>query len=193
MGNYIISIIFRLWLLGLWLWIIVIPVYLQKEGVDNFPIKENIVYSDGILKTTKRRINHHHTVIDIVIVPVGNKMGITYYCDYTAQHKARLSSCFLEEHITPYLNENVRVGWYKKDDVLWFHNPYPQLVSLEVDGKVIRSYEESLVLAKNRIGTFLKILLSFITIAWGIVYICISIIGRRSLKEYRNKSKTNEV
>lgn len=193
MGNYIISIIIRLWLLGLWLWIIVIPVYLQKEGVDNFPIKENIVYSDGILKTTQRRASRHHTVADVVLVPFDKKAGITYYCNYTARHTAVLSSCQPEEKITPHRNQSVRIGWYQKSDVLWFHNPHPQLVSLEVNGKVIRSYDDSFKIAKGRIGIGDIIVYGFVTIAWGIVYMCMSRFGKQALKEYRNKSKTNEV
>lgn len=193
MGNYIISIIIRLWLLGLWLWIIVIPVYLQKEGVDNFPIKENIVYSDGILKTTQRRASRHHTVADVVLVPFDKKAGITYYCNYTARHTAVLSSCQPEEKITPHRNQSVRIGWYQKSDVLWFHNPHPQLVSLEVNGKVIRSYDDSFKIAKDRIGVANMIVDSFITIAFVIAYVGTWVLGRQALKEYRKQSKINEV
>ncbi|WP_066803879.1 hypothetical protein [Moraxella oblonga] len=161
--------------------------------MNTFPDKSAIQYSEGTLKTIKRRASRHHTVTDVVLVPFDSKVGTTYYCDYTAQHTAVSSSCLPEEKIAPYRNQSVRIGWYQKSDVLWFHNPHPQLVSLEVDGEVIRSYEYSLKIAKDRIGIGDIIVYGFITIGWGIVYVCVSIIGRRSLKEYRKQSKINEV
>lgn len=187
------SIIVRIFLLSIWVWTIAIPLALQKEGMNTFPDKSAIQYSEGILKTTQRRASRHHTVADVVLVPFDSKVGITYYCNYTARHTAVLSSCQPEEKITPHRNQPVKIGWYQKSDVLWFHNPHPQLVSLEVDGEVIRSYEYSLKIAKGRIGIGTKIAYGFLTIALTVMFVGSGIMGKRSLKEYRQQSKINEM
>ena len=41
-------------------------------------------------------------------------------------------------------------GWYMQKDYLCFSNPYRQLVSLEVDGKSVISYQETLARIKYK-------------------------------------------
>lgn len=54
----------------------------------------------------------------------------------------------------PYINQTVNIGYYYQKDFLWFNNTTPQLVSLTVNKKIIRSYEDTLYEIKDNQRSF---------------------------------------
>ena len=50
--------------------------------------------------------------------------------------------------VEPYLAKRAKVGWYYQSEFLGFKNNIPQLVSLEIDGKYLKTYED--IVKKNK-------------------------------------------
>ena len=54
-----------------------------------------------------------------------------------------IQKCGGLKNLAPYINKEVTIGWYEVDDFLGFKNEMPQLVTIEMDGRIMRSYEHT--------------------------------------------------
>ena len=109
-----------------------------------FPAESEIQYSQGILKTQDEQVYHRSRTTRPTIVLPGTYEHGSYYCGYASYHDPGLAVCLSGQELAPYINKPVTIGWYMQKDYLWFSNPYRQLVSLEVDGKTLISYQDTL-------------------------------------------------
>ncbi|MDO4251268.1 MAG: hypothetical protein Q4C68_07135 [Moraxella sp.] len=112
------------------------------KGRD-FPKESELQYSEGILKTYSVRTSRGGSNNIIVLTPVGKMAGTEYFCNYSAYTNLITSFCPQNKTLQPYLGKMAKIGWYYQPDFLWLSNPNPQLVTLEVDGEVIRSYADT--------------------------------------------------
>ena len=111
----------------------------------DFPQEHELQYAEGIIQTHKdSEGNRGAVVVNVVELIDGNNQGTNYYCNYSAYFRIGMSQCINEKEISNYLGKPAKIGWYMQKDYLFFHNPYPQLVTLEVDGALVRDYHKSL-------------------------------------------------
>ncbi len=177
-------------MITLGLWLAVIRPMASWEG-RGFPDESELNYSEGTLKVERRRTGRASNAYFIVVVPKNSLRGVTYYCSHAAYHNPATAWCMEEKEIKPYINQQVRVGWYKEKSFLWFDNPHPQLVSLSVNGKTIRSYDDTLNLIKKdnrveRISNTVWFILLFIIFLVGDLWQAKN--GREILEMQKDKS-----
>lgn len=188
---YFFSIILRIVGITLGLWMAVVRPISSWEG-RGFPDESELNYSEGTLKVEWRRTGRASDAHFIVVVPKNTLRGVNYYCSYAAYHDPVTAWCLRKEEIEPYINQQVRVGWYQQKSFLWFDNPHPQLVSLSVNGKTIRSYDDTLnLIQKNndraRIGNIVVFIFAFI--GFLICDLSLAKTGREILEMQKNGEK----
>ncbi len=114
------------------------------KGRD-FPQENELKYAEGIIQTHKdSEGNRGAVVVNVVELIDSNNQRTNYYCNYSAYFRIGMSQCINEKEISNHLGKPAKIGWYMQKDYLFFHNPYPQLVTLEVDGALVRDYHKSL-------------------------------------------------
>lgn len=110
-----------------------------------FPNENELTYETGYLKIRKdpyychrRRCDYYATTI--LTKSLNMATGQEYYCHYSYGRKA---PCFGEEFPNEYRNQPAKIGYYVQPDFLWYKDNTRQLVTLEVNGKIVIDYQES--------------------------------------------------
>lgn len=122
----------------------------EIRGQD-FPQINELKYSEGILRAYHQRFDESDGdgTRDILMVRLLNQkssdalLDNSYYCNYMSKHDPRTSFCLKEEDIFNHRKKYAKIGWYIPKPFLWHKNPYPQIVTLEVENKLILSYDFS--------------------------------------------------
>lgn len=129
--------------------------FLEWRGRD-FPQKSELNYSTGTLEYS-RAPGKNSTSFIILRSIDGSGQDTAFGCSYTAFTSSTTGSCMGLRSVEPYLAKRAKVGWYYQSEFLGFKNNRPQLVSLEVDGKYIKTYEETKRIYKitNKSGLFI--------------------------------------
>lgn len=153
----------------------------EIRGQD-FPQISELKYSEGILRAYYQRFDESDGdgTIDILMVRLLNQksndapFGNLYYCNYDVRHDPSSSFCLKQTDIIAYNKQYVKIGWYVPKPFLWHNNPYPQIISLEVAGKDILSYDDSKVELekRNRSDTIIRGLMSII-FGGACLFLCI--------------------
>lgn len=131
-----------------------------------FPEENELQYSTGIFNIEKamRATNH------VLLSQIDNGNGYQVFsCSYSPFGNQRASTCGDDEYLEPYINKQATIGWYKVNSFLGFKNDIPQLVTLEVDGKVIRDYNYTSADVRRNVNNSLFI---FTPIMFLIVALC---------------------
>ena len=66
-----------------------------------------------------------------------------FACSFSPFGNGSTSSCGDTKVLKPYVGNLVTVGWYEQPEFLGFKNDTPQLVTIEMDNEIIRSYEQT--------------------------------------------------
>ena len=115
-----------------------------------FPEKSELQYSTGIFDTERslRATNH----VSLTNIDGSNEYKV-FSCSYSPFSNQRSSSCGDVKNLEPYMNKEVTIGWYQVKPFLGFKNEIPQLVTIDIDGETMRSYEHTAVkVARKRHG-----------------------------------------
>lgn len=124
----------------------------------HIPTDDEIYYTTGKLyienssyhKRGERHVSHIELYTD-------DNKKIYFTCSYTAFTYTQYSGCDWGDTAKEFKDKIHRkygeIGWYQQKPLLWFKNPYPQLLSLKIkqdDGQwiSIRSKEETI--SKNK-------------------------------------------
>jgi hypothetical protein len=118
-----------------------------------FPKKSELMYSKGTLESLTTGLHKSRRSYVALRSPERASQKIVYGCTYSA-YDSGFASCVGERTLKPYLGKQATVGWYYQPQFLGFQNNTPQLVSLEVEGKYLKTYEDRLKIntIKNRIN-----------------------------------------
>lgn len=153
----------------------------EIRGQD-FPQVNELKYSEGILRAYYQKFDESDGdgTIDILMVRLLNQksndvpFGNLYYCNYDVRHKPSTSFCLKQTDIIAYNKQYVKIGWYVPKPFLWHNNPHPQIISLQVAGKDILSYDDSKVELekRNRSDTIIRGLMSII-FGGACLFLCI--------------------
>ncbi len=71
-----------------------------------------------------------------------------YTCSYS--HTATTGSCLSNEVAEEFIGKKAIFGWYQLEDSTVFSNPKRQLVTVEINGKMIKEYEQTVQILKNQ-------------------------------------------
>ena len=110
----------------------------RYEGMD-FPKEYELNYTTGEFSIVKQPKGRNHIRLNYIS---GDHQSMLFTCGYSPFGNGESSSCGDTKFLEPYVNKMVKVGWYEQPDFLGFKNDTPQLVTIEVDGQVIRNYAE---------------------------------------------------
>lgn len=163
---------------------------LSELGGRGIAELDRVQYSEGILNVSYQKVLKGSDYNVLLLKEQNSNQWTEYYCGYSARHFARANWCFTDEQIEPYKNKHAKIGWYYQDRFLWLKNPHPQLVSLQVDGKEIRSYEQTKNLSERykKSGVYLEIGLSiFVFIGFGFMYLIGELLGRHCKKMLKER------
>lgn len=153
------------------IWLGVIGPLSSLEG-RGFPEPDELQYSEGILNVSYQKVLKGSDYNVLLLKEQNSNQWTEYYCGYSARHFARANWCFTDEQIEPYKNKHAKIGWYYQDRFLWLKNPHPQLVSLQVDGKEVRSYQDTKDFVKrdNKPSLYIWIVYSIFMCSISIVF-----------------------
>lgn len=104
----------------------------------NFPKESELQYDTGILTTYEQTFSDKTGQNTSVMV----RLSGNYFCNYHIGHNP--TNCLKDkQELLSYSGQKAKIGWYKNKDFLWIKNPYKQLVTLEVNSKVVLSYQDT--------------------------------------------------
>lgn len=106
------------------------------QGIG-FPKEHQLNYTIGVFSIVKQPQGRNHVQLNHIS---GKHKTMLFTCSYSPFGNPSTSSCGDTKFLEPYVNKVVTVGWYEQPDFLGFKNDTPQLVTIEVDGQVMRSY-----------------------------------------------------
>ncbi|MGP5505629.1 hypothetical protein [Psychrobacter celer] len=130
-GNFIFSVAF---------FIVMSAICAVQFPATDVPEKTEIQYSTGIfhIVTPAKFVNH----VDLSRIGGSNDSKV-FSCAYNAISNGRQSTCGDTKFLQPYVGKEVTIGWYRQQPFLGFKNDMPQLVSIEMNGEIMRSYEQT--------------------------------------------------
>lgn len=105
------------------------------------PSPDDIHYSTGIVRVIKEP-SKRNTTVDHVLFKGADGQMMHLACSYSASYYARRSGCSYggrKEFYAEIHNKQAEIGWYIEKPFLGITNPYPQLISLKIEGKQHRS------------------------------------------------------
>ena len=120
--------------------------YLTMDFPVGFPEKSELRYSTGIFEIQKAQESANYVLLKNTD---NNPHSQLFSCSYSPFSNGPASSCGGSKNLAPYINKEVTIGWYEVDDFLGFKNEMPQLVTIEMDGRVMRSYDHTASAVKN--------------------------------------------
>lgn len=160
-----IMLIFKILFVWMVLWFCLIRPFFMWEGRD-FPKESEILYAEGmILASTIPSASRSGSRVGAMEICETAKECHSYHCGYSAYYLPSLQSCFNNyKNLKPYHRKKAKVGYYYQKDFLWFHNPHRQMVSLEVENEVIKSYKGTQIYIKrhHEIEIILNALISIV-------------------------------
>ena len=173
-GNFIVSVVF---------FIVISAVFAMKVPTTNLPEKSEIRYATGIFNivTPAKFVNH----VELSRID-GSSDSKVFSCAYNAFSNGKQSSCGDTKFLEPYDGNKVTIGWYQQKEFLGFENDLSQLVSIEMNGKTMKSYEEVVKTSKGlqyiNIGLYVLIFILSVWLYKG---------GVRTFEEHsKNKMKS---
>ena len=158
-GGFIFSVAF---------FIVMSAIFTVQFPTTNVPEKTEIQYSTGIfhIVTPAKFVNH----VDLSRIGGSNESKV-FSCAYNAISNGRQSTCGDTKFLQPYVGKEVTIGWYRQQPFLGFKNDMPQLVSIEMNGEIMRSYEQTAKtnhgLKYVNVGLYILVFLSSVFVYWN--------------------------
>lgn len=137
-----------------------------------FPEESKLHYSTGVFEIEKAMQSTNHVLLRQI--DNGHSYQV-FSCSYSPFGNQRASSCGDNKYLAPYVSKEVTIGWYNVDRFLGFENDIPQMVTLEVDGEVIRDYNYTSLDVSRNVNSSLFI---FIPIMLIMVSLCYWFLGK---------------
>lgn len=105
-----------------------------------FPEEDELQYTVGVFDTQRPMKSTNHVLLSQTSE---SNDPIVFSCSYSPFGNERSSSCGDKRYLEPYIGEKLTIGWYRIDKFLWFKNDMPQLVTIEINDKVVRDYSDT--------------------------------------------------
>lgn len=136
-------------------------------GID-FPKENELSYTTGIYSIVEQPEYVNHIMLSQINQ---NNDSQLFTCSYNSFGNGSSSSCGDKKYLTPYVGNMVTIGWYEQKKFLGFKNDVAQMVTIEANGKIIRSYHETFdyIKSMNNFSLYMDIpfsILSFPLFYW---------------------------
>lgn len=119
----------------------IIPFFaLANLAVDfpvGFPDESELQYTTGIFEIQTGGESENYVWLKNTH---NNTRSQLFSCSYSPFSNGPTSSCGGLRNLAPYANNQVTIGWYMVEEFWGFTNDMPQLVTIEINGEVMRSY-----------------------------------------------------
>lgn len=127
----------------LYLVLLTFDVVTNFRGRD-FPKPNQLTYSTGTLYTEYiPRQGKSQDYLNVYLYDDHLKQHEPFSCDYGEQDANAITSCD-RNVFEPYDKQQVKIGWYQPQTLLWYPQVSKQLVTLTVDNKEVVSYQDTL-------------------------------------------------
>lgn len=139
-----------------------------------FPPENELQYSTGFIKAGKIGVSYggrHSKIVPMPVIYLSPSLespkAVTYICSYSGT--MHFGDCFYDAIPAEYIHQYAKIGWYQQPDIIFLDNPYRQLVTLEVNGKMVIDYQttKNKIQEKNRsnyIAFFIVIITNLVCI-----------------------------
>lgn len=104
------------------------------------PQENGLQYSTGFFEIEKASEATNHILLRKVN---GSSNYQVFSCSYSPFSNQRASTCGDDKHLESYVDKEATIGWYKIDEFIGFKNDVSQLVTIEINNEIIRSYENT--------------------------------------------------
>lgn len=139
-----------------------------------FPPENELQYSTGFIKAGKIAVKHSSKGLQkampvIYLSPsLESPKSVAYICSYNGT--MHFGDCFYDAIPAEYIHQYAKIGWYQQPDIIFLNNPYRQLVTLEVNGKMVIDYQttKNKIQEKNRSDY----IFNFILVIFHIAMLC---------------------
>ncbi|MGO2559998.1 MULTISPECIES: hypothetical protein [unclassified Psychrobacter] len=142
--------------------------FLEWRG-RGFPQESQLNYSTGILEYTRTTGKRSRSLIILEPIEYSDEK-VVYGCSYTAITSGSSASCLDLKSVEPYLGKHAVVGWYDQPSFLGFKNDTPQLVTLKIDDKHLKTYDETFR-ANKKSHVLLGFVCLFLTVLYTFIFI----------------------
>lgn len=115
------------------------------QGIG-FPKKNELKYTTGVFN-----IDEQPEFINYIILTrtENSSDNPLFACSYSPFGNGASSSCGDKKFLTRYVDNIVTIGWYEQEYFLGFKNNVYQLVTIEMNNEIKRSYDETASLVRE--------------------------------------------
>lgn len=139
-----------------------------------FPPENELQYSTGFIKAGKIAVKHSSKGLQkampvIYLSPsLESPKSVAYICSYNGT--MHFGDCFYDAIPAEYIHQYAKIGGINSLDIIFLDNPYRQLVTLEVNGKMVLDYQttKNKIQEKNRSDY----IFNFILVIFHIAMLC---------------------
>lgn len=108
-------------------------------GID-FPEENELNYTTGVYSIVEEPEYVNHIMLSQIDESNDNKL---FTCSYSPFGNGQLSSCGHKDFLDHYAGNVVTIGWYEQKEFLGFKNDIAQMVTTEMNGEIMRSYDQT--------------------------------------------------
>lgn len=133
----------------------------------NFPRENELSYTTGIYSIVEQPEYVNHIMLNQINENYDSQL---FTCSYNSFGNGSSSSCGDKKYLTPYVGNVVTIGWYEQKKFLGFENDVAQMVTIETNGKIIRSYRETFDYIKSMNNFSLYMDIPFSVLSFPLFY-----------------------
>ena len=133
----------------------------------NFPRENELSYTTGIYSIVEQPEYVNHIMLNQINENYDSQL---FTCSYNSFDNGSSSSCGDKKYLTPYVGNVVTIGWYEQKKFLGFKNDVAQMVTIETNGKIVRSYRETFDYIKSMNNFSLYMDIPFSVLSFPLFY-----------------------
>lgn len=145
-------------------------VYMSTKGYVGigFPQESELNYTTGIYSIVEQPEYVNHVMLNQINERNESQL---FSCSYSSFGNGASSSCGDTKYLASYVGNVVTVGWYEQKEFLGFKNDVAQMVTTQMNGKIMRSYDETFdyIKSMNNFSLYMEVpfsILSFTLFYW---------------------------
>ncbi|MDO4896725.1 MAG: hypothetical protein Q3971_05110 [Moraxella sp.] len=155
----------------------------------HIPTPDEIHYDEGVVSVVRVYYsNKKNRWVEHIELKTDDGKLIHFGCSYTAYYYTQYSNCLFSEEYQDFVkqvhNKRGVVGWYVQKPFLGHNNPYPQLISLSIDGQYTKDLNYDGIIARmHESRNLFPILVVVIFVIWSMLFLFIVITELRFHKK----------
>lgn len=154
----------------------------------HIPTTDEVYYNEGVVSVVRVYYsNKKNRWVEHIELKTDDGKLIHFGCSYTAYYYTQYSGCLFSEEYQDFVkkvhNKRGVVGWYVQKPFLGAKNPYPQIVSLNIEGKYAKDLNyEGIIARMHEDRKLFPILVVVIFVIWFMFFLLMVITELRIYK-----------